>query len=417
MFDIDKWQEIYFSLRKHKVRTLLTAFGVFWGIFMLVVLMGAGNGLHNGVMQDFDIAKNAVFVWSNQTSMPYKGLQPGRNINLKNDDINAIQQGIQEIDVIAPRNPMRGDFRVVRGNKSVSFTVFGDYPDFIKVKPLLITMGRFINNHDITMHRKVAVIGRQVQLRLYEPQEDPIGSYIKIKGVYFKVVGTFDSPLRNEDAIDDVQTIYIPNTTMQRSFNQGDHIGWFGFIPKEGVPAAVIESKVKDLLATRHRVHPSDRAAFGSFNVEEEYQEVQGLFAGIEAVSWLVSIMTIIAGVVGVGNIMLIIVKERTKEFGVRKSVGAPPWSIVNMILLESLVLTGIAGYCGLLAGVGFVELINYALITFEAESEFFANPQIDFQVALSAVLVLAIAGTLAGLVPARKAAQVNPIYALRDGE
>ena len=415
MFDLDKWQEIYYSLRKHKVRTLLTAFGVFWGIFMLVVLMGAGNGLRNGVMQDFDIAKNAVFVWTNQTSLPYKGLQPGRSINLKNADIGAIRQGIPEVQVIAPRNPMRGDFRVVRGTNSVSFTVFGDYPDYQEVKPFLITAGRFINMNDIRQSRKIAVIGRQVKERLFDAAEDPVGSYIRIKGVYFKVVGTFDTQLRGEDAIDEVQTIYIPHSTMQRAFNHGDNIGWFGFIPKPGVPAQVIETKVKSLLAARHTVHPDDRSAFGSFNVEEEFKEVQGLFAGINAVSWLVSIMTIIAGVVGVGNIMLIIVKERTKEFGVRKSVGAPPWSIVSMVLLESLVLTGIAGYCGLLAGVGFVEMINYALVTFQAESEFFANPQIDIQVALMAVVVLAISGTLAGLVPARKAAQVNPITALRD--
>jgi len=415
MFDLDKWQEIYYSLRKHKVRTFLTAFGVFWGIFMLVVLMGAGSGLHNGVMQDFDIAKNAVFVWSNQTSMPYKGLQPGRDVNLKNGDIQAIRDGVKEVDIIAPRNPIRGDFRVVRNKRSVSFRVYGDYPSFLMVKPLEITSGRFINDNDIKEYRKIAVIGQQVQQRLYEAHEDPIGSYIKIKGVYFKVVGTFNTLLRNEDAIEDVQTIYIPNTTLQRAFNQGENIGWFGFIPKQGVPAAVIEEKVKTLLAQRHKVHPADRSAFGSFNMEQEYQEVQGLFSGINAVSWLVSIMTIIAGVVGVGNIMLIIVKERTKEFGVRKSVGAPPWSIVSMVLSEAMVLTGLAGYLGLLAGVGFVELINYGLVAFEAESEFFANPQIDLQVALTAVVVLAVAGTLAGLIPARKAAQVDPVFALRD--
>lgn len=415
MFDLDKWQEIYYSLKKHKLRTALTAFGVFWGIFMLVVLMGAGNGLRNGVMQDFDIAKNAVFVWSQQTSIPYQGLQPGRSINFKNSDIHAIRSTIKEIEVIAPRNFLGGDFVVVREDKSVSFQVYGDYPDFVQVKPMIITSGRFVNMHDIRDRRKIAVIGSQVQRRLYQPEEDPIGTYIKIKGVPFKVVGTFDSPLRSDDAIEDVQTIYLPNTTMQLSFNQGENVNWFGFIPKTGVPAAIVEEKVKTLLAQRHKIHPEDRSALGSFNVEKEYQEVQGLFSGIKAVSWLVSIMTIIAGVVGVGNIMLIIVNERTKEFGVRKSVGAPPWSIVSMILLEALVLTGVAGYMGLLCGVGFVELINYALIEFDAQSDFFANPEIDFKVSMTALLVLVIAGSLAGIVPARKAAATNPVVALRD--
>ncbi len=415
MFDLDKWQEIYYSLKKHKLRTALTAFGVFWGIFMLVVLMGAGNGLRNGVMQDFDIAKNAVFVWSQQTSLPYQGLQPGRSINFKNSDIEAITNNVKEIDIIAPRNFLAGDFMVVRGDRSVSFQVYGDYPDYVHVKPMIITSGRFINDRDIEDRRKIAVIGSQVQSRLYQPEEDPIGTYIKIKGVPFKVVGTFDSPLRSDDAIDDVQTIYLPNTTLQLAFNQGENVGWFSFIPKPGIPAAVIEEKVKNLLAQRHKIHPDDRSALGSFNVEKEYQEVQGLFSGIRAVSWLVSVMTIIAGVVGVGNIMLIIVKERTKEFGVRKSVGAPPWSIVSMIMLESLVLTGISGYLGLLSGVGFVELINYALVQFEAQSDFFANPEIDFKVSITALLVLVCAGTLAGIVPARKAAQTNPVVALRD--
>ncbi|GJM30443.1 MAG: ABC transporter ATP-binding protein [Cyclobacteriaceae bacterium] len=415
MFDLDKWQEIYYSLKKHKLRTALTAFGVFWGIFMLIVLMGAGTGLRNGVMQDFDIAKNAVFVWSEQTSLPYQGLQPGRRINFKNSDIDAIRANVKDIEVISPRNVLQGDFRVTRGNKSVSFQVYGDYPDYVHVKPMIITGGRFINHHDIRDRRKVAIIGAQVKNRLYDPEEDPIGTYLEIKGVPFKVVGTFDSPLSSNDAIDDIQTIYLPNTTMQQAFNQGENVGWFGFIPRMGVPAATIEENVKALLAQRHKIHPQDRSALGSFNVEQEYQEVQGLFAGIKAVSWLVSIMTIIAGVVGVGNIMLIIVKERTKEFGVRKSVGAPPWSILSMIIMESLVLTGLAGYLGLLAGVGFVELTNYALIQFDAQSEFFANPEIDFEVGLTALLVLVVAGTLAGVVPAQKAARTNPVIALRD--
>jgi putative ABC transport system permease protein len=304
---------------------------------------------------------------------------------------------------------------VIRGEKSVSFQVYGDYPDYVQIKPMIITDGRFINQHDIRDRRKIAVIGAQVKSRLYDPDENPIGTYIEIKGVSFKVVGTFDSPLASNDAIDDVQTIYLPNTTMQQAFNQSDNVGWFGFIPKIGVPAAAVEEKVKTLLSQRHKIHPDDRSALGSFNVEQEYQEVQGLFAGIKAVSWLVSIMTIIAGVVGVGNIMLIIVKERTKEFGVRKSVGAPPWSIINMIILESLVLTGLAGYLGLITGVGFVELINYALIEFEAQSDFFANPEIDFKVSITALLVLVVAGTLAGVVPAQKAASTNPVIALRE--
>ena len=415
MFDYDKWQEIYLTIRKHKLRTALTAFGVFWGIFMLVVLLGAGNGLENGVMRDFDFAKNSVFVWTQRTSIPYKGFKPGRFINLNNDDIIAIRSNINEVDVIAPRNYLEGEFSINYKDKSASFFVFGDYPDYLEVKPMLISRGRFINNLDIKEKRKIAVIGRRVVEVLFDPEEDPIGEYIRIKGVHFKVVGIFDTRQKGENAIYDVQTIYIPNTAMQHVFNQGNKIGWFAFLPKEKIRAAVVEEKTKLLLAKRHKVHPDDRQAFASWNLEEEYQKMQTLFAGIRGFSWIVAIGTIIAGMVGVGNIMMIIVKERTKEIGIRKSVGAKPWSLISMIIQESLVITGISGYLGLVLGVVLVEVINYVMVQFNLESGFFANPEVDFQVAVSAIIVLVVAGTLAGLIPGIKAAKVDPVIALRD--
>ncbi len=415
MFDYDKWQEIYHTVKKYKLRTTLTAFGVFWGIFMLVILLGAGKGLENGAMQGFDIAKNAVFVWTQRTSIPYKGLQPGRAIHLTNDDFTAIKNNINEIDVISPRSSMGGDLTISYKDKSASFWVVGDYPQFLQVKPLLIRSGRFLNALDIRQKRKIAVIGKRVVELLFDESVDPIGEYIQINGVHFKVAGIFDTRQTGEGAIRDIQTVYIPNTTMQHAFNHGNRIGWFAFLPKTGVPAAVIEEKAKTLLAQRHKVHPDDRQAFGSANIEEEFRNVQGIFTGIRGFSWLVAIGTIIAGMVGVSNIMMIIVKERTKEIGIRKSVGATPFSIISMIVQESLVITGIAGYLGLLLGVVLIESIRYAMAQFGVESEFFANPEINFQVALSAVIVLVIAGTLAGLIPGAKAARLDPVVALRD--
>lgn len=415
MFDYDKWQEIYLTIKRHKLRTALTAFGVFWGIFMLVVLLGAGNGLRNGVEANFDIAKNTVFVWTERTSLPYKGFKPGRWIELDNNDLEAIRNNISEIKVIAPRNSLGGEFQISRNKKSAAFRVMGDYPSFTKVKPMAITKGRFINDIDIDQRRKIAIVGDQVVDQLFEPDEDPIGQYILIRGVNFHIVGIFKSLLRGDDAFRDAQRIYIPNTTMQLVFNQGDAIGWFAFIPQDGIPASVVEQKVKKLLARRHIVHPDDREAFGSENVEEEYLKIQGLFAGIKGFSWLVAIGTIVAGMVGVGNIMMIIVRERTKEIGVRKSLGAQPWSIINMIIQESLVITGLSGYFGLVLGVALIEGINFLLINFDMESEYFANPEIDFHVAVSAILVLLVAGTVAGLIPGIRAAKVNPMLALRD--
>lgn len=414
MFDIDRWQEIYNTIKKHKLRTALTAFGVFWGIFMLIVLLGAGKGLENGVMKNFDIAKNAVFVWATRTSKEYEGLKPGRVIMLTNDDVIAIRE-IQEVGVVAPRNQLGGNFTVNYKSKSASFEVNGEYPDYVKVKPTNIVNGRFVNDLDIKERRKICVIGKRVRDVLFGEGEDAVGKYLIIKGIHFQVVGMFKSNAKGEEAMREEQTIFMPSTTMQYSYNQVNRVGFLALTPKEGIAAEVIETKVKNLLKKRHQVHPDDERAFGSANVEKEFQQVQGLFLGISGFSWLVSIGTILAGVIGVGNIMLIVVKERTKEIGIRKALGATPISIISLIVQEAIVITALSGYVGLLLGVGLVEGINQLLIAFDAESGFFANPEINLTTAVSATIVLIVSGTIAGLIPALQAASVNPVEALRD--
>lgn len=415
MFDLDKWNEIYTTIQKHKMRTLLTCFGVFWGIFMLVVMLGASKGFENGVISSFDIAANSVFVWSNKTSEAYKGLQPGRFIRFKTDDVEALRTQIPELGVIAPRNILGGTYTVNRKTKNSSFEVFGDYPDFYKVKPMTILEGRFINDKDLAERRKVAVVGEQVVRELFTKDEKPVGQYISIKGIYFQVVGVFRTKGSGEDVMQDSKTVFLPHRTMQSCFNQGNDIYWFAFLPKDGIPASIIETRVKEVLAERHSVAPTDLKAFGSANVEEEYKKIQGLMMGIAGFSWIVSFGTILAGVIGVSNIMLIVVKERTKEIGVRKALGATPWSIISLILQESIVITGFAGYLGLLAGVGLVEGVNQLLKAFDAESDFFANPEVNTTVAVSALIFLVIVGAFAGLIPAMKAAKVNPVVALKD--
>lgn len=414
MFDLDKWNEIYATVRKHKLRTFLTAFGVFWGIFMLVVLLGAGNGFENGVMNSFDIAKNTVFVWSQRTSIPHKGLKAGRFIQFTNDDVVAIRQSIPEVAILAPRNQVHGSFTVNYKNKNSSFSVYGEYPDFTGVKPIVLLDGRFINNLDIRDRRKVAIIGTRVKEVLFG-EENPMGEYISIKGVYFRVVGIFKGRGSQEDNQEDAQTVFIPSTTLQQAYNQYNKVDFFAMVPVEGVEAATIEKKVKDLLGKRHDIHPDDVRALGSANVEEEFNRVQGLFTGIKGFSWVVSIGTIIAGIIGVGNIMLIVVKERTKEIGIRKALGATPWSIISLIIQESIVITGAAGYIGLVFGTGLIALINYLLKKFEAEGEFFANPEVNLTIAVTALLLLVICGAIAGLIPATKAANIDPVVALRD--
>ncbi len=415
MFDYDKWNEIFQSIAKHKLRAGLTAFGVFWGIFMLVLLMGGGSGLENGATAGFDIAKNTVFVWTRRTSLPYKGFQPGRFINLTNDDTRLLKESMPEAKVVTPRMSLGGEFTIEHDDRTASFSVYGDSPDFISVKPMDIVQGRFLNPMDMEERRKVAVIGGRVHEVLYPDGEDPIGTFITIKGIPFKVIGVFKSNSRNQEAMEDEQAIFTPITGFQTAFNYGNYIGWFAMLPQDGIPAAVVEKKAKSILANRHSVNPDDQRAFGSANIEEEYKQVQGIFTGIRGFSWLVAIGTIIAGVVGVGNIMMIIVKERTKEIGIRKSMGATPWSIISMILQEAVFLTGISGYLGLLVGCLLVTGVGYAVNEFNLQSDFFGAPEIHFGTALIAIVVLLIAGVIAGLIPGIRAANINPVEALRD--
>ncbi|MEM7551414.1 MAG: ABC transporter permease [Bacteroidota bacterium] len=415
MFDTDKWQEIWFTIKKHKLRTALTAFGVFWGIFMLVLLMGAGKGLEHGAVKNIDIVKNAVFVWTWKTSVPYNGYKVGRFIELTNGDYQALQAQLPEAKVISPRLPLRDDFNIEHNGKQVSFEVTGDYPQMTEIKPIQMEKGRYINRYDIEKRRKIAVIGKRVYERLFEEEEDPIGAYIKIKGVFFQVVGVFDSKLSGEDAIEDLQTTFIPLTTLQNVFNKGNTIGWFGFVPKEGYSAGYIEEKVKELFRIRHNIAPNDDSALASFNMEEEFQSIQQVFGGIQIFSWLVAIGTIFAAMIGVGNIMSISINERIREIGIRKSLGAKPISILSMLMQESLTLTFIAGYVGLLVGVGLIEGLRYAMVEFDMQSDFFNNPEINFRIALTALVVLVFSGAMAGFVPGYRASMSQPVDAMRQ--
>ena len=419
MFDLDKWEEIWLTMKQHKLRTALTAFGVFWGIFMLVILLGAGNGLRNGAMQNFDIAKNAVFAWTAETTVPFEGFDAGRSVQLNNEDLAALRR-LDEVDIIAPRLRVGNRFSgqalpIVRGDKSVAFLIMGDVPEFLEIKPYILEQGRFLNEIDMQRSRKVAVIGKRVRDELFDPEEDAIGDYVRIGGVPFQVVGVFDTRVMGEQAINELQTVHVPLSTAQRTFNLANHIDWFGFIPAAGATPTETEDAVKEVFRSRHHISPDDRQAVQSFNVEREFREMQGIFSGIAGFSWFVAIGTIIAGMVGVANIMMIIVRERTREIGIRKSVGAKPLSIIGMIVLEALVISGFAGYVGLVSGVFLIEGVALAMEQLGAQSDFFADPEIDFGVAISAIAVLVFSGALAGFFPGLIAARISPVRALRD--
>lgn len=414
MFDRDNWQEIYATIKKNKLRTFLTSLGVGWGIFMLVIMLGAGNGLRNGVLKDFSgTATNSFFMWTQKTTKPYKGMKPGRYYNFNNGDVIALSQ-LKELSVVSPQNQLggwRGGNSVMRGLKTGNFEVGGVYPNIAKISAVKITSGRFLNENDIREKRKVCVIGTRVREELFKADENPIGSYIRINGVYFKVIGTTVPMSNGGEARQEAQRIVVPFTTFQKAFNYGDVVGWFAISSAKGIKASDAEEKVMAIIKERHKIAPEDTQAIGHWNMEEQYMKMTGLFAGINMLVWFVGIGTLIAGVIGISNIMLIIVKERTKEIGVKRALGATPFAVTSQIIVESVFLTSFAGYFGLLIGIFLLEAVNKAI---GPEVPMFNNPTVDISIALVSLTVLIVCGALAGLIPARRAVSVHPVEALR---
>lgn len=392
----------------------MTMAGVFWGIVMLVLMLGFGDGLERGVTRVMGgFATNAVYLWGKRTTRPYQGLQPGRRLRFTNEDILAIKESVPELEFLSPRVQLGGwrtPENVSRNGNTGAFAVSADFPEYQYIRPPVFERGRFINDRDIEEKRKVAVLGRGVYDELFEPGEDPIGARIKVQGVYFQVIGLFHSRVSGERAERDNDSLHIPFTTYQSAFND-PYVGWFAMTAQPDVPASIIEQKVRTLLLARHRVAPDDSQALGSFNSEKEFGKISGLFLGVRGLIWFVGIITLLSGVVGVSNIMLIVVKERTKEIGVRKALGATPWSIVTQLVQESTLLTASAGYVGLFAGIALLEVAGRLM---PSDSGFFAAPSIQLHVALIATAILIVAGGVAGFLPARAAARIHPVQALR---
>ena len=418
MLDRDLWQEVFHILKKNKTRTFLTGFGVFWGIFMLVVMLGAGKGLSNGVFYGLgDLALNSLFIWTRSTTIPYEGFDRGRYWNFTNEDTKALMDNIPEIEVLAPRlNARGGELEISRDNRSDMFRIVGDTPEYFNIEPQTIIAGRFINKKDLKDRRKIIVIGQRVREVLFEPNENPLGEYIRIFGIYFQVVGVSKSKRAPSNGGDSQnKTIFMPFSTLQHTNNMGNIVGWYSVLAKPGISAKHLEEKMKKLLAKRHKVSPEDNLAFGTDNVEEEFHDVNNLFTGISILSWIVGTLTLFAGVIGTSNIMLVIVKERTKEIGVQRALGATPMRIIRQIMTESIFLNTVAGYIGLLLSAGIVELIAFILRNAQIETVFFHNPEVNLKVATLALVILIVSGALAGLIPARRAISIKPIDALRS--
>ncbi len=407
MIDVDKWQEIFTSIRRHKLRTALTAFGVAWGIFMLVALLGMGQGLQNGIEHDFrDDAINSLWIRAGKTSMPYKGLKEGRNIQFDNSDYDLLRDQFPEIDEISGRFYVSGSQTVTYKDKNMSFSTRGVHPGHQTIENSVMLEGRYILDKDLDAFSKVAVIGKIVRDDLFG-KEESLGKQINIGGTIYKVVGVF----KDSGGDDEMRNIFIPVTTAQKVYSGGTQLhqlmvsgGNLGLREMQ-----VLESKIHNTLARNKNFDPSDERAVRIFNLAEEFQQIMGLMGAIRGLTWLVGIFSILAGVIGISNIMLIIVKDRTKEIGIRKAIGATPGSIVNMIMQESIFITSVAGYIGLLLGIGLIYAAS------GVESEYFRNPQVNLGMVIIALLVLIITGTLAGLIPAIQAARINPVEAIKS--
>jgi putative ABC transport system permease protein len=329
---------------------------------MLVIMLGSGNGLRNGVLKDFGgTATNSFFVWAQQTTKGYKGMKPGRGYNFNLSDIEALQQ-MKELDIVCPMNQLEGHDgtnNVMRGLKTAAAQVQANFPNILKISSVKVTKGRFLNDLDLKEKRKVCVIGKRIREVLFKKNEDPIGEYLQINGVYFRIVGLTTPTSSGGDAQEEAMRINIPFTTFQNAFHYGDVVGWFAIRSKENIPAEDSEKKVITLLKERHKISPDDQKAIGHWNMAVEFNKLVGLFTGIEILIWIVGAGTLLAGVIGISNIMLIVVKERTKEIGVKRALGAVPSQIIGQILIEAVFLTSIAGYFGLVIGVLLLEGLN----------------------------------------------------------
>lgn len=417
MFDLDKWEEIWTTIAANKMRSIMTGFGVFWGIFMLVLLIGIGNSFEGGVLKQVQgLATNAGFFFTNVTSEPYKGYKKGRGWNMNNRDLEVIKQRATALEYVSPMLFGQSSSKnIIFGRKSTSAQVIGVYPDQFKIQTQTVLGGRLFNDLDIKEVRKVAIIGRTVSDNLFDNYKEAIGNYIRVNGIYFQVIGVVRPNSKAQIGGDPETSVYIPFSTMQRAFNQGDVIHFMGATAKEGYPVTVLEDQIKTILKSNHSIAPNDEKAVRSFNIEKEFQSFAALFMGIRGLIWIVGLGSLFSGIVGVSNIMLITVKERTREIGVRRALGAKPMAIVSQIVSESFVLTLIAGFGGLMLGVGILQLISEGMSHGGDEGSIFIPPFLSFGTAVASMGILIISGLFAGLMPALRALKIKAIEALSD--
>ena len=414
IFDRDLWNEIFTTLGKNMFRTFLTMLGVILAMLILILLLGSANGLSNGFNKIFEgTASNSLFVWSQRTSEPYKGFERGRRINFKIEDAEIIKREIPEIEVLAPRIELgshRGVVTVYRNGLKSGSSVYGDYPEIDNITKKKLVEGRFLNQTDIEVSKKVCVIGEETYKLLFEKGENAIGEEIRINGIFFKVVGIY-KPNENMN-IDGENAVFVPFTTFQKAYNSGDLMGWMAIAVEPGTQVPTVEAKIKKLLKNKYDISPKDERAIGSFDMSEIFNGISAFTTVLKGFSFFIGIFTLLAGVIAISNILLITVKERTKEIGVRRALGATPRIVKRQIVLEAIVLTAFAGLIGFAMSVGLLGAIGAAL---EGGDIPIHNPMVGIVQFIVSFLLMVGLSVLIGLIPANRAIRIKPIEALRE--
>ena len=415
---IDFIQEIYGTIRRNKLRTALTGFAVAWGIFMLIVLLGAGNGLLNAFEQQSEnMAMNSFQIWPGQTSMPYQGLKEGRNIKLTEKELDLTRQMTEHV-THASAILQQGGVNLSYKQDHLSIQLTGVMPNYPETNGLQLKEGRFINQSDMKGKRKVIVVHEKTaEMLLGQEKSQAIGKYILASGIAYQIIGIYTTPMEEFSP-----TAYLPYTTLQLIYNKGDGVGSLVFLTKDinDLPASeTFEKEYRTAISKVKQFDAEDRSAIWVSNRFKQYLQQQTASDLLRTSIWVIGIFTLLSGIVGVSNIMLITVKERTHEFGIRKALGAKPHSILTLIIAESVTITTLFGYIGMIAGIAVTEYMNkvageQVMDIGVASATVFVNPTVDLHIAIQATLTLIIAGTLAGFFPARKAVMIRPIEALR---
>lgn len=415
LFDPDNWQEIWMTITRNKTRSILTAFGVSWGIFMLVILLGMGGAFRDSILGSVDgLEVRSAYFWSNTTSEPYKGHNKYRYWNIDNRDLDIIQHKARSVDLISPMLA-RWDQQATRGNKKNSYTVLGMTPEQNRLEKHIPIEGRLLSEADNNGYRKVCVIGEQVYQTLFDIDEQAVGKFVRVGDIYYQIVGVIIPAAENASIMSDPKrTIYMPFNTMQRTFNLGTRIHQFGVTPKAGYPMEVLIDEVKRILKENHEIAPTDDNAVYVANLEEQFAMINNIFLGIDILVWIVGLGALLSGIIGISNIMLVTVRERMREIGIRRALGAQPGMILWQIMSESFVLTTLAGLGGMTVGLWILALVGF-IFEHSQGGISMAAPTLSFGTAMAAMGILIVSALLAGIIPAIMAMRAKAIDAIRD--